>query len=405
MPIKHIIIIGGGIAGVASALALIRLNKISCSVFEIRSEPTTIGGAINLTPNALRYLDYLRVLPRLLRKGCEVYHIDVISQRTGANLGRIDFDKVEKFKHRALRILRADLLEALLEELEESGVKVQYSKRIESVLERDDGVEATFDDGTTVVGDMLLGCDGIHSSVRMNFVQPERKPVYTGIAVTYGFLSAGGLSELLPFDSTAAIFGRFGTFLMSFYTVDKSQLYISVVTETKDVGSREGCLVKGSDQDALKDDILRRFAGSAMPCLETGMQKVDSWVLYPVFKLPPHGVWHSGRLLLLGDAAHAMPPQGESVGLVLEDVVFFSRLVSHHKGKAVSRIFQGYDSLRRARIDAVYKEATFRWETARDRGWLMTVIMEWMMWIFIRLMAGTKERDFQFDVRDIELPN
>ncbi|KAF2502208.1 FAD/NAD(P)-binding domain-containing protein [Lophium mytilinum] len=372
MPINHIIIIGGGIAGVASALALLRHNKVHCSVFEIRSEPTTIGGAINLTPNALRYLDHLGVLPRLLPKGCEVHHIDVISQRTGANLGQIDFDKVEKFKHRALRILRADLLDALLEELEESGVKVQYSKRIDSVLERDDGVEATFGDGSKVTGDMLLGCDGIHSSVRMNFVQPERKPVYTGIAVTYGFLDAAGLSDLLPFDSTTAIFGRFGTFLMSFYTVDRSQLYISVVTETKDMGSREGWLVRGSDQDALKDDILRRFAGSAMPYLETGMQKIDSWVLYPVFKLPPHGVWHSGQLLLLRDAAHAvslsicMPPQGESVGLVLEDVVLFSRLVAHHKGKAASHIFHNYDLLRRARIDAAYKEATFHWETAKD---------------------------------------
>ncbi|OCL04282.1 FAD/NAD(P)-binding domain-containing protein [Glonium stellatum] len=403
MTITRIIIIGGGIAGVASALALTRLNKISCSIYEIRLEPSTIGGAINLTPNALRYLEHLGVLARLLPKGCEVRHIDVISQRTGQKLGAVNFDNLPKFKHRALRVLRADLLQALLESLEEEGVEVQYGRRIESTRELADRIEATFEDGTRVDGDVLLGCDGIHSSVRMKFVQADRKPIYSGIAVAYGLLDAAGLSERLQFNETAVHSGRFGSFLTSYCDAEKSRLYVGAVMETKDVGSREGWALKGKDQEVTKNEILRRFGGSSVPYIEGMVKKVDSFILYPVYKLPPGGQWTTKHIILLGDAAHAMPPQGESVGLALEDVVLFSRVVSQHETKPTTQIFADYEKLRKPRIDAAFKEANFRWETAKDRGWLMTVLLEWMTWIFIKWMNISKEKDFAFDVRDIKI--
>jgi hypothetical protein len=80
--------------------------------------------------------------------------------------------------------------------------------------------------------------------------------------------------------------------------------------------------------------------------------------------------------------------------LVLEDVILFFRLVSHHKVRDTSRIFTDYESLRRAQIDAAYKEASFRWETSKDRGCLATIVMEWMTWIFLRVMVRSRERDF-----------
>ncbi|OCK84990.1 FAD/NAD(P)-binding domain-containing protein [Lepidopterella palustris CBS 459.81] len=404
MTIYHVIIIGGGISGIASALALTRLNKLSCSVYEIRPSPSTIGGAINLTPNALRYLDHLGVLPKLAPKGCEVHHIDVISQRTGRRLGIVDFENAAKFKHCALRVLRAELLKCLMEVLEEEGVMVQYGKKIEAVSQREDGIQAMFTDGTKVDGDLLLGCDGIHSFIRMNVVQPDRKPVYSGLAVAYGLLDAAGVSARLQFDETAVHSGRFGTFLTSYCDAEKSRLYVGAVMETADVGSREGWAVRGENQEALRKELVRRFGGSSMPYLEDVVEKVDSFTLFPVYKLPTGGVWRSGRIMLLGDAAHAMPPQGESVGLALEDVVLLSRLAGQHETKSTAQILADYESLRKPRIAEAFKEAEFRWETAKDRGWLMAVLMEWMTWFFLKWMAKSKERDFAFDVRDIEVP-
>ncbi|KAF2182983.1 FAD/NAD(P)-binding domain-containing protein [Zopfia rhizophila CBS 207.26] len=403
MPINHAIIIGGGIAGVACALALIKHNHISCSIFEIRSEPSTIGGAVNLTPNALRYLEHLGVLSRLKPEGCEVKYIDVISERTGQRLGIIDFDNLPKFKHHGLRVMRYELLEALLETLKEAGVEVQYGKTIQSTSEEHKRITANFDDGTTIEGDILLGCDGIHSAIRTKFIQPDRKPIYSGIAVAYGFLNVGDLRDTLQVDSTSLFSGRFGSLLMSYTDAAKSRLYLSAVMETKDPGSREGWAVKGNDQEPLKKDLLRRFSGGTLSTFDQVVAKLDSLLLYPVYRLSASGIWSSGRMMLLGDAAHAMPPQGESVGLALEDVVLFSRIVEHSETRSVAELFSRYEQLRRPRIDAAVKEANFGWETIKDRGWFTTVVLEWLTWVILAWRAKRKEEEFEFDVRDVKL--
>ncbi|KAF2272111.1 FAD/NAD(P)-binding domain-containing protein [Westerdykella ornata] len=403
MPTQHALIIGGGIAGAAAALALTQRNRMTCSIFEIRSEPATIGGAINLTPNAMRYLEHLGVLPRLKPKGCEVKYIDILSLRTGQPLGKINFDNIEKFKHHALRVMRDDLLQSMLQTLKEAGVDVQYGMKVQSVIEANESISAVFEDGTTVKGDILLGCDGIHSAIRTKFIDPSRMPEYTGVACAYDLLDAGDLREIIPIESTSLYTGGFGSLLLSYTNAAKTRLYISAVMGTEDVGSREGWAIKGQDQEAMKQDLLRRFRGPTLPFLEKLLSRTDSLVLYPVFKISDNGPWTSGRMLLLGDAAHAMPPQGESVGLALEDVMLLSRVLEHCNGKSVEESFQLYDKLRRPRINAAVKMANFGFETVKRNGWFKTILIEWITWIFLAFTSSRKEREFAYDVRDIDL--
>jgi salicylate hydroxylase len=309
MPAQRVIIIGGGITGIAAALAFTKLNKMSCSVFEIRSEPATIGGAIGLTPNALRYLDHLGVLHRLLPLGCEVKAIEIKSHRTGKQLGNIDFDNVEKYKHRGLRVMRHQLLEAMLETLENLGVQVQYDKKIQTITESHDTITATFSDGMEVQGDMLLGCDGIHSTVRTKFVQPDRQPEYTGVANAYGFVEAAVLSGPPSFDTSALYFSRFGSLLLTYADPVKSRLYVAAVMRSQDVGSREGWIAKGQEQASLETDLKRRFSTPTLPFVAESMDRLGQITLYPVYRLPENGIWSLGRILLLGDAAHAVSRQ------------------------------------------------------------------------------------------------
>ncbi|KAF2122590.1 hypothetical protein BDV96DRAFT_481499 [Lophiotrema nucula] len=403
MPIKEAIIIGGGIAGAASAIALTKHNSFKCHIFEVRSEPATIGGAVNLTPNALRYLEHLEVLDKLTTKGCETKFIDVASHRTGQQLGRIDYRNLKKFKHHALRVMRFELLEALLDTLKELGVDVQYGKKITSVSESNDKIVARFEDGATIEGDLLLGCDGIHSAIRAKFIEPERKPTYTGVANSFGFLDVSELRDDIPIDTTTLFSGRYGSLLLSYTDSPKTHLYVSAVQGTQDVGSREGWVVKGGDQEALKQDLLRRFSAPTVPFVEKIIPRIESLTLYPIYRLSDDGIWSSGRMILLGDAAHAMPPQGESVGLALEDVVLLSRILEHHNDKSVTGMFSYYEQLRRSRINAAVKEANFGFETIKDRGWITTVIMDWLTWAVLAWRAKRKEEEFAFDVRDIVL--
>lgn len=310
-----VIIIGAGISGLSVAIALKQaLTSIQIEVYEIRSSPSTIGGAVNLTPNALRYLSSLKVLPRLENTACPVGSIDIISCRTGSKLAELSFDIPGSDGFQALRVRRSELLAALTDTwLTDFGGEIIYDAKLSSIETASSGlVEAKFTvkgAPVTKTADLLLGCDGIHSFVRTSFVEPDRDEIYSGIATAYGITSVSEEEKQnLQFDATAVFSSRRGSLLMSYTNPTKTSLYMAAVMETQETSSREGWKVKGSDQEAVKNEILGRFGqtGPLADKLKKVVDQLDDWFLYPVYKLPPGGVWSKDKVLLLGDAAHAV---------------------------------------------------------------------------------------------------
>lgn len=308
MAIEKAIIIGAGISGIAVALALHRL-KIGVFICDIKKQPGTIGGAINLMPSALRYLDHLGVLSKLESKGCTVHSIEIFSVHTTYKIADVDFSNVGKYGYHAMRILRADLLQAMLETLNEAGEEVQYGKSMVEISESAQGVEVRFDDGEMVSADLLLGCDGIHSHTRTMFVDPDRVPVYTGIAVAYGLLKASSITEPIHFKDTAVNTSRRGSLLISYYQPSRESIYLGAVMEVEEQASRESWKIRGADQQKMKEEIAERFHDAKIPCLGQMIREVGDLCLYPVHILGPGGKWSRGKVMLLGDAAHAV---GES---------------------------------------------------------------------------------------------
>ena len=303
--INHVLIIGGGISGLASALALHALG-ISCSVYEVRAIPSTLGGAVNLTPSALRCLNHLGILKHLQGKGGTTRAIEIFSALSGRRLGELSFRNVEKIGYHALRILRAELQQGMISALEEAGLRVEYGKKLVNIRETPESVEAIFEDGSVATGDILLGCDGIHSIARTKLVDPERIPVYSGVAAAYGLLSASAVPSPIHFEDCSVNSSRKGSILAAFCDPSKQRLYFAAVMEMKEQADREGWKVKGADQDSIRNEILSRFGDSKMTCLREMIENVNDLFLYPVYTLPPGGKWSSERVLLLGDAAHAV---------------------------------------------------------------------------------------------------
>jgi salicylate hydroxylase len=313
--VAEVVILGGGICGLAAALALTEYVSPSphISIFELRPEPATIGGAINLTPNALRYLDHLGALDVIKQKGfgANVDKIELFSLGTGGRLGEIDFtDASNKGKgfgnppYKAMRIMRADLITGLLQAISKlENVHLQYGKKAVKLQERSEVATVTFDDGSEVSSKLILGCDGIHSAAR-RFVDPDRTPVYSGIAVAYTFTKVrDGL--VLPWKDTSFISGRRGSFLASYFQPSRENLYLCAVMEVAEVGSKEGWRAKGVDQDVVRKDIKTRLGG-AMSIVDDLIEDAGDWFLYPVYRIPPKGSWATDKVMLLGDAAHAV---------------------------------------------------------------------------------------------------
>ena len=321
MPVQTVIVLGAGIAGLAAALALTKHNRLRVQIYELRSGPSPLGGAINLTPNAMRLLDHLGV--PLESVGASVPAIEIFSMRDGRRRARLDFDDVARFRFTARRVRRADLVGALTAALQREGVEVRYGKRAAGIADDEGGpVAVTFADGSTAAGDLLLGCDGVHSAARTAYVDPARAPTYTGIATATGVAPAGLLPGAaagpvaLPLDATALYSGRRGSVLLSRFEPGPASsfqnLYVGAVMETPppadDEDAKAGWRARGADAEALKRDIVARFSGKDVGAEwpREAVAAVAQWVLFPVYKLPPRGKWWRGRCALLGDAAHAV---------------------------------------------------------------------------------------------------
>ena len=301
----NVLIIGAGASGLASALALHALN-IPCTVYELRATPSTIGGAINLTPNALRCLDHLGVLQHLQGKGCTTRSIELFSALSGLKIGELSFRNIDKIQYHALRIPRANLLQGLLEAVERTSVKVEYGKKLVGLTESEAWVEATFEDGSVAKGDILLGCDGIHSITRKKLVDPARAPVYSNTAAAYGMVPMSSISSPAHFEDACVNTSRRGSLLTAFCDADRQTMYFAAVMEIKSELDHEGWKAQGNDQEMTRKEILSRFGGLKKPFLSEMVEKVEDLFFYPVYVLPPRGQWSSKRAMLLGDAAHAV---------------------------------------------------------------------------------------------------
>ncbi|KAK3898629.1 hypothetical protein C8A05DRAFT_18828 [Staphylotrichum tortipilum] len=439
MPALHVIIMGAGPAGLAAALALHQqstpASPIRVTVLELRPAVQTLGGAVNLTPLALRYLDALGAGPRLRPRAARVPHIDMLSHRTGASLGRLwpDVD--------AVRVLRQDLVEALVQTARAvadddddaggGGIELRFGVKVSRIEEQGDAASADgsitvhFTDTTTTTGteeslqgDLLLGCDGIHSFVRSTLVDPGRTKTYSGRATAYGFIPVAtpGDAGIAAADGSPAVdvsslvTAQLGSLLVTFFEPARERLYLATVVAQPERGAalegggRDGRRETGQDKEALKADFLRRFHGGGLAGLEEVVERCDEWVSFPVYMLPPGGVWSRGRALLLGDAAHAMPPQGESTGVAIEDAMLLARVVSRRDERSVGQILGDYEALRRPVIKKTYDEAVFRWGQVGDKSWLGTVAMEWFSALYIWAMNRWSRDSFGRDVRTLELP-
>jgi salicylate hydroxylase len=93
-----------------------------------------------------------------------------------------------------------------------------------------------------------------------------------------------------------------------------------------------------------------------------------------------------------------MPPQGEGVGMVLEDVVLLALITGRYGATGLKNVFTLYEDLRRKRIDVAYDEANFRWETVKDSGWLAQAMKEWLTPVFLWWSAKARRATFEEDL-------
>lgn len=429
----EVIIIGGGIAGLTTALALTKFAPKDqvprIDIFEIRPEPATIGGAVNLTPNALRMLDHLGALPIIRERdyGRDIDYLEVFDVYSGklaeSSFRGPDGKGVGSPPYKALRITRGDALKGVLAAVEQhENITMTCGKRTAKIDETEDRVTIHFEDGGSASADLLMGCDGIHSVTRLKHVEPERKATYSGVSNAFGFAPVDKDFKV-HFECTAINFARRGMLLTSYHSSQADSVYVGALMEVEDIGSRDGWKAVGSDAEKTRAQLLERFGDARIPCIVPLIEKARDFFLWPVFTLTKQGKWSTNRVMLLGDAAvgscpqqtlrcinryqHAMPPQGESTGIVFEDTVLFSRCLTRwiEKGKpyTMKEAFDAYEKLRRGRIETAFEESKSVVRTVSDAGWLghkiKTFVVPWYLWF----TKNYREKHFIEDVTTVDI--
>ncbi|PKY09273.1 FAD/NAD(P)-binding domain-containing protein [Aspergillus campestris IBT 28561] len=383
---RKIAIIGAGIAGLASAISLSneltpKLSDLEIIVYERSKELSTAGGAISLTPIAQRHLDDLGVLSKLNQMGpeagVEVDTIDLFALNSGRRLGplRLTASKdagCDNYKGR--RVKRISLALAMVAAIEDlPKVSILYGKKLTGGNTTDDGATLIFDDGTSASADLALGCDGVHSPTRTRIVDPGNESKYSGVSFVQSITSAVNASQPTRSETTSLHIGRHGSILTSYCDPNREKLFVAAVLKVNEIlieryyAALEGdAAAQNSMKMSLRYLVRTQSNNSRSPALRKMVDHAEDWALCPVYQVRPGRPWHRGRIMLLGDAAHAMPPRDESTTHALEDAIIFSRTLSHNIGQPIANSFQEFECERRAFIDNAFDESFHLWQRNQD---------------------------------------
>lgn len=342
--ISTALVIGGGVAGPVTATALAKAG-ISATVHEAYPEPTPeneqgIGGLLALEPNGIRALDIIGAADGVLSAGTPI-------TRSRMMIGGRGFDLVAGPSGLPPRqaIGRAGLHRVLRSRAEQAGVRFEHGRRLVSVTEEADGVVAHFADGSSARGDVLVGADGVRSTVR-TLIDPDAPAAgYTGL------LGFGGYAEvdldLEPGTMTFA-FGRRAYYLYwrhgdgrVAWGANLPSPYLSLL-DARRTPPQEW--LRTLREVYADDDPGAVLVASTPP---DSLQVVGALHI-----MPPVPRWHRGRMVLIGDAVHAPSNStGQGASLSIESGIELARCLRDLPSAEAA--FAAYEGLRRPRVEKI----------------------------------------------------
>lgn len=349
----RIAIVGGGIGGLAAALALTQAG-FTVTVHERSPELIDQGAGITLAPNATRVLYHLGLGPALEATSVTPPMTEYRHYRTGEVIMRMmtkDFRALYGSPY--LRLHRWDLQSAMIDRLGSLAPgALRLGSRVVEVTPRKEHVELRFGDGRGETADVVIAADGIRSAIREALFNPA-PPVFSGFVAWRGLVDTNELPRHLHESAVAFGQGRH----INRYLVRRGELLNFVA-----VAHRSRWEAEGWNIPAPLDEFLTEFEsfdeGTRTIISRPVRGQVFKWGL---FGRPWLEQWAHGRVVLLGDAAHPMLPfLGQGAANALEDAMILTRcLVAESRPE---RAFELYQRTRHPRVRAATEQAAKRGE-------------------------------------------
>ena len=339
-----ILIAGGGIGGLALALALAKAGRAS-TVLEQRATFSTAGAGIQLGPNGVRVLQRLGLTDALRLAVGVPDALTVHDGRSGQTLAVLPLGRWIATRHGAPYWVahRGDLHGVLARAASaEPRITLRTGFALASLAQHGEVVQAKSAAGDVVTGGALVGADGLWSSVR-RAILPEHVPEFVGataMRTVIAVASAGRLAQ-----PVVGLWLSPGVNVAHYPVRGGSEIAVVVIAAEAWHGTEW-------DAEADKTALLGRLAGFHASLAEP-LAKAPAWRKWALYRLPALPAWSAGRITLMGDAAHPMLPHLAQGGvLALEDAIVLADAVAAHPGDE-ARAFAAFETLRRHRAARV----------------------------------------------------
>ncbi len=324
------LVVGGGIAGPAAAMALQKAG-IGSVVYEAHAASAEGSGAfLTLATNGVGALRTLGAAEPAVAAGFPTT-ANTLWSGTGKRLGAAAVSMTLADGTTGYTLKRARLYRAVHDQAVSRGIRIEHGKRLVAAETTSGGVRARFADGSEATGDLLIGCDGVHSTVR-RIIDP-----HAPAPAARGSLAAISTSQ-------------------------------------------------------WRQRLVGLFADDAGPATRLIEATSHDLAASPVHTMPRLPTWHSGRMIVIGDAAHApSPTSGQGASLAIEDAVLLGKCLRDLPGP--DQAFATFEWLRRPRAERVIKQgarinnnkaATGAARVFRD------MMMPVMLPLFVRFIANGK---------------
>ncbi|MFF3439314.1 FAD-dependent oxidoreductase [Streptosporangium sp. NPDC002721] len=334
---KKALIIGGGIAGPVTAMALLRAG-VDCEVFEAYDRGSEgVGVFLTLAANGIEAL-------RPLGLRDLVHDLGMDSSRMLMLNGRGKVLASTRQPSRTLR--RADLYLALRDEAVRRGVRIHYGKRLTDASITTDGVRAAFADGGTAEGDLLVGADGLHSRTRTIIDPGAPRARHVGLLNTGGF--ADGVKVPGEPGTYHFVFGK-KAFFGYLVHPDGQVWWFANPPSRKEPTPEELAAVTPERWRATLTELFGDDTGPMLDIIRATADIPAGWNTYDFPTVPR---WSNGRMVILGDAAHATSPSsGQGASMAIEDAVVLAKCLRDVPG--TSDAFAAFERLRRGRVERI----------------------------------------------------
>jgi 2-polyprenyl-6-methoxyphenol hydroxylase-like FAD-dependent oxidoreductase len=392
MATRKALVVGGGIAGPALALFLKRAG-LAPTVYEAYPATQAVGGGLGLAPNGVRVLAELGLAEQVVAAGSVVREYR-FKNAGGRVLAHYPYADPRRFGQPMVALSRAALATIVSREAVRQRIPFAYEKRLVGLEERSTGVTAHFADGTSAEGDLLIGADGIHSATRRLALPDASTPTDVGILGVGGFVPRVAISSFSPRerDSMVFIFGQQGFF--GYAGAGDGQLMWWANLPRAGEHSQADLLTL--PLEAVKQALLDRYGGYAqpIPSLLHASEAADI-VRISIADIHSLPTWHTNRVVLVGDAAHAVSPNaGQGASMALEDALYLARLL--RDSADYPTVFERFERERKPRVERIVAEGRRRGVDKQIVGPVQARIRELMMAVVLNLF-GQHSDDWLYD--------